>query len=72
MAFQRRALGPRDVAIQLHYCGVCHSDIHTVHGDWGPVQYPQVVGHEWAGEVVAVGAVRADSNSVPGLVSAAW
>ena len=55
-AFQRRALGPKDVAIKLHYCGVCHSDIHTIHGDWGPVQYPQIVGHELAGEVVAVGA----------------
>jgi alcohol dehydrogenase (NADP+) len=55
MAFRRRALGPRDVAIQLHYCGVCHSDIHTIRGDWGPVQYPQIVGHELAGEVVAVG-----------------
>ncbi len=55
IAFRRRALGPKDVAIQLHYCGVCHSDIHTIHGDWGPVQYPQIVGHELAGEVVAVG-----------------
>jgi uncharacterized zinc-type alcohol dehydrogenase-like protein len=55
MAFRRRALGPKDVAIQLHYCGVCHSDIHTIRGDWGPVQYPQIVGHELAGEVVAVG-----------------
>jgi len=55
-AFQRRALGPKDVAIKLHYCGVCHSDIHTIHGDWGPVQYPQIVGHELAGEVVAAGA----------------
>jgi len=56
MEFQRRALGPKDVAIRLHYCGVCHSDIHTVRGDWGPIQYPQIVGHELAGEVVAVGA----------------
>ncbi|GEL73406.1 NAD(P)-dependent alcohol dehydrogenase [Myxococcus virescens] len=55
MQFQRRALGPRDVAIKLHYCGVCHSDIHTVRGDWGPIQYPLIVGHELAGEVVAVG-----------------
>lgn len=55
MRFQRRALGPKDVAINLHYCGVCHSDIHTIHGDWGPVQYPQIVGHELAGVVVAVG-----------------
>lgn len=55
MKFQRRALGPKDVAIKLHYCGVCHSDIHTVRGDWGKIKYPQVVGHELAGEVVAVG-----------------
>jgi len=55
MQFERRALGPKDVAIHLHYCGVCHSDIHTIRGDWGPIQYPQIVGHELAGEVVAVG-----------------
>lgn len=55
MKFQRRALGPKDVAIKIHYCGVCHSDIHTIRGDWGKVQYPQIVGHELAGEVVAVG-----------------
>jgi uncharacterized zinc-type alcohol dehydrogenase-like protein len=55
MKFQRRALGPKDVAIKIHYCGVCHSDIHTIHGDWGNIQYPQIVGHELAGEVVAIG-----------------
>jgi len=55
LKFQRRALGPKDIAIKIHYCGVCHSDIHTIHGDWGTVQYPLIVGHELAGEVVAVG-----------------
>src|SRR5258706_7619472 len=55
MQFQRRALGPNDVAIKLRYCGVCHSDIHTVRGDWGKIQYPQIVGHELAGEIVAIG-----------------
>ncbi|WDF77224.1 NAD(P)-dependent alcohol dehydrogenase [Mucilaginibacter sp. KACC 22773] len=55
MTFERRALGPKDIAIKLHYCGVCHSDIHTVHEDWGKIQFPQIVGHELAGEVVAVG-----------------
>jgi uncharacterized zinc-type alcohol dehydrogenase-like protein len=55
MRFQRRALGPKDVAIKIHYCGVCHSDIHTIRGDWGKIQYPQIVGHELAGEVAAVG-----------------
>jgi uncharacterized zinc-type alcohol dehydrogenase-like protein len=55
MKFQRRALGAKDVAIAIRYAGVCHSDIHTIHGDWGPVTYPLIVGHEIAGEVVAVG-----------------
>lgn len=55
MKFPRRALGPKDAAIKIHYCGVCHSDIHTIRGDWGTIQYPQIVGHELAGEVVAVG-----------------
>ena len=55
MDFERRPLGPKDVAIKLHYCGVCHSDIHTIHEDWGKVTFPQIVGHELAGEVVNVG-----------------
>lgn len=55
MKFQRRALGPKDVAIEIQFCGVCHSDIHTIREDWGKIQYPQIVGHELAGEVVAVG-----------------
>jgi uncharacterized zinc-type alcohol dehydrogenase-like protein len=55
MKFERRKLGPKDVAIKIRYCGVCHSDIHVIRGDWGKIQYPQVVGHELAGEVVAVG-----------------
>lgn len=53
--FRRRAVGPNDVAIDLHYCGVCHSDIHTSNGDWGSQPYPLVTGHELAGVVVAVG-----------------
>jgi alcohol dehydrogenase (NADP+) len=56
LKFQRRALGPKDVAIRVDYCGVCHSDIHTIREDWGKIQYPQIVGHELAGEVVAIGA----------------
>ncbi|MDQ1125832.1 putative zinc-type alcohol dehydrogenase-like protein [Microbacterium sp. SORGH_AS 505] len=52
---ERRETGPRDVLIAIRYAGICHSDIHLVRGDWGPVTYPQVVGHEIAGEVVEVG-----------------
>jgi uncharacterized zinc-type alcohol dehydrogenase-like protein len=52
---ERRDVGPTDVLIAVRYAGICHSDIHTVRGDWGPITYPQVVGHEIAGEVVEVG-----------------
>jgi alcohol dehydrogenase (NADP+) len=55
MTFERRALGPKDVAIKIHYGAICHSDIHTIHGDWGPVTYPQIVGHEITGTVIEVG-----------------
>jgi uncharacterized zinc-type alcohol dehydrogenase-like protein len=52
---ERRDVGPKDVLIAIRYAGICHSDIHTVRGDWGPITYPQVVGHEIVGEVVEVG-----------------
>jgi alcohol dehydrogenase (NADP+) len=55
MKFQRRALGPKDVAIELRYCGICHSDIHHGRGHWRSESYPLVTGHELAGVVVAVG-----------------
>ncbi|GAA1511356.1 putative zinc-type alcohol dehydrogenase-like protein [Agromyces terreus] len=53
---ERRDVGPTDVLIAIRYAGVCHSDIHTVRGEWGQIAYPQVVGHEIVGEVVEVGA----------------
>jgi len=53
--FERRPLGDNDVLIDIKFCGVCHSDIHAMRGDWGPEQYPQVPGHEIAGIVAAVG-----------------
>ncbi len=52
---ERRPVGPADVLIAIRYAGICHSDIHTVRGEWGPITYPQVVGHEIVGEVVEVG-----------------
>ncbi|WOP19560.1 NAD(P)-dependent alcohol dehydrogenase [Raineyella sp. LH-20] len=55
LTIERRATGENDVLIAIRYAGICHSDIHLVRGDWGPVSYPQVVGHEIAGEVVEVG-----------------
>jgi uncharacterized zinc-type alcohol dehydrogenase-like protein len=52
---ERRAVGPHDVLIEIRFAGICHSDIHTVRGDWGPQQYPLVPGHEIAGIVTEVG-----------------
>jgi len=52
---QRRAVGPSDVHISISYSGICHSDIHTGKGEWGPVEYPMCVGHEIIGTVVGVG-----------------
>jgi uncharacterized zinc-type alcohol dehydrogenase-like protein len=52
---QRRDVGPKDVLIEIKYAGICHSDIHTVRGEWGDIQYPQVVGHEIVGFVTEVG-----------------
>ena len=52
---ERRETGPNDVLIQVEFAGICHSDIHTVRGDWGPKAYPLVPGHEIVGLVTAVG-----------------
>jgi alcohol dehydrogenase (NADP+) len=52
---QRRDLDSHDVQIEIKYAGICHSDIHTAHGEWGEVNYPLVPGHEIAGVVTAVG-----------------
>ncbi|HYG28701.1 MAG TPA: NAD(P)-dependent alcohol dehydrogenase [Allosphingosinicella sp.] len=51
----RRAPGPRDVQIEIAFCGVCHSDLHTVRSEWGGTLYPCVPGHEIVGHVSAVG-----------------
>jgi uncharacterized zinc-type alcohol dehydrogenase-like protein len=55
MDIARRAPGPRDVQIEIAYCGVCHSDLHTVRSEWGGTKYPCVPGHEIVGHVSAVG-----------------
>ena len=53
--FERRDPGPHDVAIEIMYCGVCHTDIHFINNDWGISIYPMVPGHEILGRVIAVG-----------------
>ena len=54
-SFERRDPGPKDVAIDIQYCGVCHSDLHTARGEWDGTLYPCVPGHEIVGRVTAVG-----------------
>ncbi|WP_269792713.1 NAD(P)-dependent alcohol dehydrogenase [Stenotrophomonas sp. Iso1] len=54
-AFERRELRGNDVAMEILYCGVCHSDLHTARNDWGWSYYPIVPGHEIVGRVIATG-----------------
>jgi len=60
-SFERRDLRPEDVQIDILYCGVCHSDLHTAHGEWDGLIYPNgtvypcVPGHEIVGRVKAIG-----------------
>lgn len=57
MTIDRRDLRPEDVAIKISHCGICHSDLHFAHDDWGMAQYPMVPGHEIVGTVTAVGPI---------------
>lgn len=52
---ERRAPKPHDVQIEILFCGVCHSDLHTARNEWGGTKYPVVPGHEIVGRVSAVG-----------------
>mgnify|MGYP000847611166 FL=1 len=53
--FERRELRDNDVAMEILYCGVCHSDLHVARNDWGGSSYPVVPGHEIVGRVTAIG-----------------
>jgi uncharacterized zinc-type alcohol dehydrogenase-like protein len=55
-SFTRREPGPRDVLIDIRFCGICHSDLHCVRNEWGGQPFPCVPGHEIAGIVARVGA----------------
>jgi len=54
-SFARREPLPQDVQLEILYCGVCHSDLHTVRNEWSGTTYPAVPGHEIVGRVTAVG-----------------
>src|SRR5436190_14904891 len=53
--FERRTLRPKDVLIDILYCGICHSDLHVVRNEWGRSVYPVVPGHEIVGRVIEKG-----------------
>jgi len=55
MTIERRSLTPKDVEIEILYCGVCHSDLHTARNDWGGTVYPAVPGHEIVGRITNIG-----------------
>lgn len=55
-SFERRAVGPDDVRIDIQFCGVCHSDLHQIRNDWKNSIYPMVPGHEIVGRAAEVGA----------------
>jgi uncharacterized zinc-type alcohol dehydrogenase-like protein len=55
MNIARREVGAKDIEIDILYCGVCHSDLHTARNDWGFTSYPSVPGHEIVGRVTSVG-----------------
>jgi alcohol dehydrogenase (NADP+) len=54
-SFERRALRPKDVSIEIKFCGICHSDLHQARDEWGGSIFPMVPGHEIAGIVTEVG-----------------
>ena len=55
LAIERRDPGARDISIDILFCGVCHSDLHTARGEWGQKEWPIVPGHEIVGRISAVG-----------------
>lgn len=55
MNIERREATPKDVEIEILYCGVCHSDLHTARNDWGGTKYPAVPGHEIVGRITKIG-----------------
>jgi uncharacterized zinc-type alcohol dehydrogenase-like protein len=52
---ERRAPGPKDIQIEILYCGVCHSDLHQIRNEWGNSIFPMVPGHEIVGRISKIG-----------------
>src|ERR671923_223526 len=54
--FERREVGPRDVLVDVRFCGICRSDVHQARDEWGGALFPMVPGHEIAGTATQFGA----------------
>lgn len=65
------ALGPHDVEIDITHCGICHSDLHLIDGDWGTSEYPLVPGHEIVGTIAGRGSLVTD-HQVGDRVGVGW
>jgi len=70
--FTRRDIRSDDVVIKILYCGICHSDLHSVNNDWGWSMFPIVPGHEIIGQVESVGPAVTRFKPVIMLVLVAW
>ena len=68
-SIDRRDPGPRDVAMDILFCGICHSDLHQARNEWGNSTYPMVPGHEIVGRVTAVGkeVTRFEPGDIAGI-----
>lgn len=69
MDIERRDLREVDLSFDVLYCGICHSDLHSVRDDWGGATYPLVPGHEIVGRVTAVGSEAATAFKVGDIVA---
>ncbi|MBA2623956.1 MAG: alcohol dehydrogenase catalytic domain-containing protein, partial [Chthoniobacterales bacterium] len=68
-SLERREPTPADVELEIFFCGVCHSDLHTVRNEWGGTTFPCVAGHEMVGRVTRVGkSVKAFKPGDPAAV----
>ena len=55
LTIERRSLLPHDIEMNILYCGICHSDLHSIRNDWGGTMYPIVPGHEMVGKITSIG-----------------
>jgi len=55
LEFDLKPLEPHEIEVKVTHCSICHSDVHLLDQDWGPIEFPHIVGHEIIGTVAAIG-----------------